>query len=449
MRKLKITFVLPAIGKKKGEKYLRSWKMEPLTLAVLKSLTPKRFATEFFDDRIELIDFDTETDIVALTLETYTAQRAYEIARRFKTRGKLIIMGGFHATLCPEETAKHCDILVKGNAEGLWSKVLEDVESGNFTPVYEGCASLDYGLPDRSIYADKMSRYLPVSLVETGRGCRHSCGFCCIQEYYGRTYYPRKISDIITEIKQCRHKTFFLVDDSIFSDKVFALELFTELKKLNIRWSTQITLDAARDEGLLKLMKESGCQMILIGFESIDEKNLRQMNKMWLRNLGETDRLIDNVHRAGICIYASFVFGFDNDFEKNFEDTLAFARRHKFFVAAFNHLLAFPGTQVYADFKDRGRLRFERWWAAPDYQYGDTAFTPAQLTPQQLRDLCRKARKSFYRPAGIAARGLATFMRTKDPLINLLFWWQNILFAFEVDNRFAIPVGKNLDELPK
>jgi len=317
---MKIAFILPAIGKKKNQKYLRSWLMEPLTIAVLNKLTPECYEREFYDDRIETINYKTDADIIALTLETYTAKRAYAIAKIFKDKGKIIIMGGYHATLMPEEVREHCDIIICGNAETIWAQMLQDIEKGNQSEMYQGEFSIDYGLPDRSIYHDKIKKYLPISLVEVGRGCRHNCEFCSINVYYKGCYIHRKVEDIIDEIKQCKNKKnkenkinkiskiFFLVDDSIFSDKKFAKTLFEEIKKLKIIWTTQITIDFAKDKELLKLMKESGCEMALIGFESINPGNLKQMNKEWSAKIGERDELVKNVHDAGISIYASFVW---------------------------------------------------------------------------------------------------------------------------------------------
>ena len=237
---MKITFILPAIGKKTKEKYLTSWLMEPLTIAVLNSMIPAKFEREFYDDRIENINYNTDTDLVLITTETYTVKRAYYIASQFRQRGKKVILGGYHTTLLPEEAMEHADAVIVGNADKIITQVLEDFENGELKPRYDGETCIAYKMPDRSIYANKVKKYLPVSLVETGRGCYHNCEFCSIAGYYHSRYIHSDVSDIINEVKACKHKIFFFVDDSIFSDKVFAKELFLELKKLDIIWTTQI-----------------------------------------------------------------------------------------------------------------------------------------------------------------------------------------------------------------
>lgn len=294
-----------------------------------------------------------------------------------------------------------------------------------------------------------MKKYLPVSLVETGRGCYHNCEFCSIAQYYHSHYIHREVSDIINEIKSCKHKIFFFVDDSIFSDKKFARELFEELKKLKIIWTTQITLDIARDEEMLRLMKESGCEMVLIGFESIESGNLKQMNKGWTEKLGERDALIQKIHEVGISIYASFVFGFDSDNEETFKATLDFCRRHQFFVVAFNHLLIFPNTKTYDSFKADNRLISENWWLESGYTFGTITFTPKQLSPEELRRLCKEYKREFFRFGSIFERGITMIKRTRRFMINFAYWFINILFHFEVDKRAGIPVGENLEEKKK
>lgn len=446
---MKVTLILPAIGKKTGQKYLRSWLMEPLTVAVLNAMIPDRYERVFFDDRIERIDYEIETDVVLMTVETYTAKRAYYIAEQFQKRGKKVILGGYHVTLCPEEAIEHADAIMVGNADRIIDEVFSDLEAGALKKRYDGGACIAYQQPDRSIYADKMKKYLPISLVETGRGCYHNCEFCSIAGYYHQRYLHRDVADIIAEIKTCPHKIFFFVDDSIFSDRAFAKELFEELKKLNIIWTTQITLDIAKDEEMLRLMKESGCEMVLIGFESIESDNLKQMNKGWSERLGEREALIQKIHDVGISIYASFVFGFDSDNEDTFRATLEFCEKHQFFVIAFNHLLIFPSTKTYETFKADGRLISERWWLESGYTFGTVTFTPKQITSDHLRACCKSYRKKYFKFSSIFRRGKTMHRRSRGFWINFAYWAVNILFHFEIDKRFGIPIGENLEEKKK
>ena len=443
---MKILFILPGIGKKTGQRYLKSWLMEPLTIAVLQRLTPGEHQTAFFDDRVEAIDYSFDCDIVAITVETYTARRAYQIADRFRARGKTVVMGGYHVTLCPEDAQPHADVLICGNAETVWAKLLADLQNGCPLPRYSGETSLDYGLPDRSIYADKLRKYMPISLIEIGRGCHRRCEFCSIASYYKGCYRHRPIPDIIAEIQACKQKLFFFVDDSIFSDKAFARELFEAVAKLGIAWTTQITLDIAQDEELLQLMRKSGCQVVLIGIESINQSNLEQMHKAWSTKLGERDELVERIHSAGISIYASFVFGFDEDDRQSFEDVYRFSMQHRFAVVAFNHLLAFPGTDTYDRFAAEGRLISDRWWLAEDYRYGTISFAPARLSPDQLTALCAEYRHRFNSFGSILRRGLTLFRRSRSPVLHIAYWYLNLLFHFEVDKRLGIPIGLNLDE---
>jgi len=446
---VRIAYVLPGIGRKKGQRYLKSWLMEPLNIAVLSAITPSGHTKRFFDDRIELVDFDWPADLVLIPVETYTAQRSYSIADEYRRRGVRVILGGYHVTLAPDEASRHADAIVVGNADEVLSDAIADLEAGCLQTSYQGRMGIGYREPDRSIYAAQRRKYVPISLVETGRGCYHNCEFCSIASYYCRGYVHREVIDIVAEMAAQPNKLFFLVDDSIFSDKSFAKELFRAIGELNVEWTTQITLDIARDAEALALMRSSGCTLVLIGFESVLSSNLAQMDKQWATRLGEMDELVERVHEAGIAIYASFVFGFDGDSRDSFEATLRFCQRHRFFTVAFNHLLTFPGTRTYNRLLEAGALKWNAWWLQPGYTYGQLAFEPALMSSDSLTATCVEYRKRFHTWRSIFRRSLALWGRSARPRTHLAYWAVNLLFHFEVDKRSGIPVGLNLQEAGK
>lgn len=444
---MKLLFIFPAIGKKPGKRYIGTWKMEPLTVALLKALTPGQVETAYCDDRLELIDYDAPVDLVAITVETYTALRSYHIADRFRARGVRVVMGGYHVTALPNETLEHADGVIVGNAESVWLTMLADFQRNALQKIYYG----DYGFsevqPDKSIYAGK--RYLPLSLVETGRGCCNTCEFCAIAGYYDRRYIPRPIDQVVAEVGISPHKYHFLVDDNLVADRKHALALFEALTPLRIKWVGQGTLSMARDPQLLEAMKKSGCELILVGFESLDGGNLAQMRKaVNPADARERDELVKRIHDAGIGIYATFVLGYDNDTEAAVAATVEFAKRHKFYTAAFNHVLPFPGTPLYTRLEQQGRLTHPRWWLEPEYRYGQLAFEPANISAQRLSMLCHDARKEFASPMTVLRRGIASMGRS-SPLMWMLFWQMNLRLGEEIDEKMNVPLGGHLDELPK
>lgn len=439
---MRITIIHPAIGHIKGEGYIRSWQMEPLPAAAIAGLTPKDVELKFYDDRMEVIPFDEPTDAVALSLETYTAKRAYQIASEYRKRNVPVIVGGFHATLMPEEAERYAEAVVVGEAEDIWATVVDDLRHGTLKKRYQGVErpALDHIRSDRSIFGNK--RYLPIGLVETGRGCRFPCEFCAIQTFFERTHRPRPVEHIIEELKLLKDKTklFFFVDDNFAGDIPAAKALLRELIPLNIRWITQMSINAAHDEEFLALLEKSGCKGVLIGFESLDEGNLRSMKKSFNTMKGGYENALAKLRKYHIRIYATFVFGYENDTKDSFARAVDFAIEQRFYIAAFNHLTPFPGTPLYDKLKQEQRLRFDAWWLDDNYRYNDLPFFPKQLSPEDVTGLCVASRRRFYSWNSILKRGFDKTNRS-DFFMLRNFFPINATHRADVSNRNGYPLG--------
>lgn len=441
---MKVTLIYPAVGKRADEKYISSWKMQPLPLMTLAALTPPEIEVLFYDDRIERIDYDHSTDLVAINIEAYSALRGYHIASEFRKRGVPVIFGGYHATLMPEEASLHADSVLVGEAEGVWPEILKDVKRGDLKPLYRSNVRPAFGdlIPRVDILGKK--KYTPLTLVETSRGCLFNCDFCSIASFYQNSYNYRTPESIANEIKVRGGKNVFFVDDNIISEEKRARELFKALEPLNIRWMSQFSINMAHDESLLKLMKKSGCVGVLIGFESLEEKNLKLMGKSW-NSRKSYDEALEKLRDNGICVYATFLFGYDYDTSETLDRTLEFAIKHKFFTCAFNHLLPFPGTEVYGKLEREKRLLYDKWWLAPDYEYGKIIFRPKLMTPEELERKCVWARTAFHSFPSILKRGLDFKTNSSSLFLSSVFFTQNILLRREVNEKWGLPLGKNLD----
>jgi radical SAM superfamily enzyme YgiQ (UPF0313 family) len=438
---MKLTLIHPCIGRRIGQKYIKTWQMEPLPPAAIAGLTPPEVEIAFYDDRMEPIPYDEPTDLAAISVETYTAKRAYQIASEYRRRGVPVAMGGFHATLCSEEVSQYAEAVVIGEAEGLWERVLRDAERGMLQPYYMSVErpSLAGLKPDRSIYAGKS--YLPLALVEATRGCHFKCDFCAIQIVFKNTQNARPLDEVVAEIEAIKDKPLiFFIDDNISSNLERAKRLLRALIPLNIRWVSQADINVAYDEEFLELLAASGCQGVLIGFESLNPQNLKKMNKGFNMRKGGFEQALANLRRHKIRLYITFVFGYDEDTEASFQQTVQFAIKHKFFMAAFNHLTPFPGTPLYKRLEAEGRLLYQKWWLDDDYGYNMIPFQPARMTPERLQQGCVVARAAFYRWRSIWQRGLDP-VNHASPLMWLAYYWINYLMHQEVSLRDYYPLG--------
>jgi radical SAM superfamily enzyme YgiQ (UPF0313 family) len=232
----------------------------------------------------------------------------------------------------------------------------------------------------------------------------------------------------------------FFIDDNITSDLEAAKELMRAILPLKLRWVSQSSIDVAFDDEALALMKASGCQGVLVGFESLNVDTLKQMRKAFNAQHGGPAAALERFRRHGLRVYGTFVFGYDHDSDDTFEQTLEFAQDEGLFIAAFNHITPFPGTPLYRRLEAEGRLLMDPWWLDERYRYGMVPFTPHQMSPEQLAEKCIEARTRFYSFRSIGRR-FRHPINHRDPLMMAYFLAINAMHQIDVRGRHGLPLG--------
>lgn len=415
--------------------------LPPMSMSILAARTPDNVEVVFYDDKVEVIPEDDTPDLVAITVETFTARRAYKLAACYRERGVTVVMGGYHPTFLPEEVLQHADAIVIGDAEGIWEHLLDDFKNGCLKITYQGGNSAplsDFRL-DKSIFSGK--KYMPVEPVQYGRGCRFACDFCSIRAFYKNNIRVRSIDSIVDELQLLnRRKLIFFVDDNLFSSREALDELLTALHPLGLRWSCQISIDVARDDRLLDKMTEAGCIFVLIGFESLSRENLKQMGKPWNYVAGDYKQVVSKLHQRKIAVYGTFVFGYDYDTVDTIDQSLEFALDAKLEIANFNPLTPTPGSPLYERLKQEGRLLSPTWWLDPNYRYGDPIFRAKLIDPEVFAQKCFEAKKAFYSWRSITSRVLGTEAGI-HPFRTSIVGLANLISRREVLRKQYRPLG--------
>jgi radical SAM superfamily enzyme YgiQ (UPF0313 family) len=330
-----------------------------------------------------------KADIIGISILTSTANRGYEIARKFPK--EKVIIGGVHATLLPEEARKFARQVVVGEAEG----VIEDIVNGKIQDavVYgkpvEELDALPY--PDFSLIKGYR---LPafITPVSTSRGCPFDCSFCSVTKIFGRKYRFRSSENVRRELLTIRSKNIFFCDDNFTAHPKRTQKLLEFLIRLKIHnWTCQVRCDVAKDDSLLTLMAKAGCNVACIGFESVNHKTLQAYDKK--QTIGEIIHAIKSFHKKKIKVHGMFVLGGDDDNEKTVWDTLSFATRYKIDTIQMMILTPFPGTKVYEELEKQKRI-FGKDWSLYDGQH--IVFTPKLLSARELQVNVLKAYTRFY-----------------------------------------------------
>ena len=376
----------------------------PLSLPLLKALTPEPHRVDLVDENFSEIDYDRPYDLVGVTITTNVSTRAFEISRRFRDRGVPVVFGGFFPTLMTERARPHCDAIVAGEAEYVWRDLVADAADGRLKSLYKADRFIDMAhvpfIPKTCFPKTCFPGDREVLLVETTRGCPYRCDYCSVTAFYGHKFRMRSVEEVVRQVEAYRDRLIFFVDDNIAGVPAYAKELFRALEPLGLAWSGQFSLNRADDPELLRLAARSGCKCLLAGMESVNAESLGEVDKQWARPERYAE-WIRNMQDAGIATYGAFMFGFDHDGPEVFQKTLDFCEENHVELALFSALFPIEGSKLYKKLQDEGRI-FE---TDPERFNGQFAtFHPGRMTAQELEEGLDFVWRAFYSKKSIKRR---------------------------------------------
>jgi radical SAM superfamily enzyme YgiQ (UPF0313 family) len=418
---MKLLLVCPSVHQDILKRVTPFW-LPPLNLAIIAGITPEDWDVKIVDENVEDINFDGDYNLVGISTMTANSYRAYEIAKQFKIRGFTVVIGGAHASVCPEEVIEHADTVVIGDAEPVWETLLNDFKANKLQRIYRADVKkmiCSFGKPKRELY--NKEKYLSVNTIQTSKGCPFKCSFCSIASRFGGKYGVKPVSDVIEEVGELadRNMPVFFVDDNFLVNKKRSKEILNALKTMNVKWWSQADINIMKDREMLELMHESGCIKVVVGFETISEGSLETIQK-YQNNLENYVDFIKTLHNHGVLVNTSFAFGTEHDREDVFEKTYKFLVDNEVIFATFNILTPLPGTEMYQQFRKENKLIDKNW---SHYDMGHPVFQPTHLSTEQLKEGYNWICDEFYSFQEISKR-VSTLKRNPHTFdIGLILGW--------------------------
>lgn len=355
-----------------------------LALTSFAATTPGHWEVQYWDEN--LLDgrppFAPMPEVVGITVHLTFANRAFELAKWYRSRGSKVVLGGLHVLSCPEECAPHADALALGDGVQLWPSILADVEYGCLQSRYTATYESDYRKdpsPRRSLLPRK-SFLTTTSLIAT-RGCHNRCGFCYLAtDGLRMPYRMRDPSQIAAEFVADGQPYGVFIDNNLGSNRAYLGGLCEALRPLNKIWSAAVSIDVTDDPALIRLMALAGCTGVFVGFESLTDENLADARKKTPK-AADYARRVRMLHDNGIQVNGSFVLGFDHDRKDVFSRTADWIEENRLECATFHILTPYPATPLFRQMEAEGRLLHRDWSL---YDTGHAVFRPRHMSPEEL-----------------------------------------------------------------
>src|SRR5436305_2329656 len=355
-----------------------------LALTSIAGATPRDWEVAYWDENLLQgpPPWQPFPQVVGITVHLTFAERAYELARWYRSRGALVVLGGLHVLSCPEEAAPHADALAIGEGVRIWPEILRDVEAGALRPVYRGSYQRSYREepPPRRDLLPRRGFLTTTSLIAT-RGCHNRCGFCYLAtEGLTMPYQVRDVEQVVAEFRDDGRPYGVFVDNNLGSRPEYLRSLCLALRPLGVIWSAAVSIDVTDDPSLVRAMALGGCTGVFVGFESLSDENLAEARKKTPRT-ADYARRVAMLHDCGIQVNGSFVLGFDHDTRDTFARTAEWIEENRLECATFHILTPYPATPLFHQMEAQGRLLHRDWTL---YDTAHAVFRPKHMSPEEL-----------------------------------------------------------------
>jgi len=352
---------------------------------------------------------DEHFDLVVISTFTAQAPEAYAYADSCRERGMPVAIGGLHASVCPGEALEHADHVFAGEAEETWPEFVRDFASVQARHLYDSRrAVFDFAkspLPRYDLLDPE--RYNRIT-VQTTRSCPHRCAFCASGILLRGPYRKKPIELVerdLDAISAIWPRPFIeLADDNTFVDKRWSRRLVEAFVPYRMKWFTETDITVADDPELLSALRASGCRQVLIGLEALDERAVASLGaaSFKARRIAQYASAVERIQSQGVSVNGCFMLGADTHTPKTFQRVAQFADRVGLAEVQVTVLTPFPGTPLYAQLYEQGRLLRPRDWGS--CTLFDVTFRPAQMSVRDLEEGMQQLFRDLYAPAKVKTR---------------------------------------------
>jgi radical SAM superfamily enzyme YgiQ (UPF0313 family) len=336
-------------------------------------------------------------DLIAVSALTASVAEAYRLGGMLRRVGLRTVLGGLHATACPDEVGHFFDAVVVGEGESVWPAVLQDAETGRLRPRYharQAFALTNAPMPRFDLLGDKPR---PRYTLQTQRGCPLACEFCGASRLLG-SFQEKPAANLVRELRAIEAVSpaplLELADDNTFAGNGDRTAFLDALASSGARWFTENDWRLGERPELCRAIAAAGCVQVLVGLESLARPpgGMGAKNADWPRMLDA----IAVIQDAGVAVIGCFIVGCDGETQDSLDRLAEFILASPLADVQITLQTPFPGTPLYRRLRRDGRLLPGRDWSF--YTLFDVTYQPDGLTVAELEAGFRRLVGAVFAP---------------------------------------------------